>query len=230
MPHHPYPSDFTDAQRAILEPLFPPVRAGGRPARHARRDLVDAMLHVLRAGCAWRMLAYEYLPWSTVYWYFRRRRDGGMWEWINAALRQRARIQEGGTRNPAQPFSTVRARRPRERGPRGYDGGKQVNGRKRHLLSARRYDRVAAEGGSAPDHPAGSRRRELGAGRAERAVPPPGASRGGRGLPWTVRRLGDDHARVVGDDRANAGAGCAWPRDRSHRRTQSASRCCRGGG
>ena len=100
MSRRSYPTDLTDAQWAILEPLVPAVKAGGRPARRARRDLVDAMLYMLRAGCAWRPLPYEYPPWSTVYWYFRRWRDDGTWERLHDALRRQVRVRVQAGRDP----------------------------------------------------------------------------------------------------------------------------------
>lgn len=67
MPRQPYPSDLTDAEWTILAPLIPAPKPGGRPPRHTRRDLVDAMRSVLRGGIAWRAMPHEYPPWQTVY-------------------------------------------------------------------------------------------------------------------------------------------------------------------
>jgi transposase len=96
-----YPTDLTDAQWAILEPLVPAVRPGGRPATHARREIVDAMLYVLRGGISWRSLPHEYPPWQTVYDDFRRWRDDGTWEQIAATLRERVRIKLGREPTPS---------------------------------------------------------------------------------------------------------------------------------
>jgi len=96
-----YPTDLTDAQWAILEPLVPAVRLGGRPAKHARREIVDAMLYVLRGGISWRSLPHEYPPWQTVYDYFRRWRDDGAWERIAATLRERVRVTVGREPTPS---------------------------------------------------------------------------------------------------------------------------------
>ena len=90
-----------EAQWAILEPLVPAVRPGGRPANHARREIVDAMLYVLRGGISWRSLPHEYPPWQTVYDYFRRWRDDGTWERIAATLRERVRITLGREPTPS---------------------------------------------------------------------------------------------------------------------------------
>ena len=100
-PRRRYPSDLTDAQWAILEPLVPAVRPGGRPAKHARRELVDAMLYVLRGGISWRALPHEYPPWQTVYDYFRTWRDDGTWERIAATLRERVRVSRGREPTPS---------------------------------------------------------------------------------------------------------------------------------
>ena len=104
MPRRRYPSDLTDPQWARLEPLVPGAKPGGRPPAHPRRDLVDAMLYVLRNGVVWRALPHEYPPWQTVYHYFRRWRDDGTFERMNAVLRTQARVRAG--RDP-QPSAAI---------------------------------------------------------------------------------------------------------------------------
>ena len=101
MPRRRYPTDLTDAEWAILEPHVPPPKPGGRPPAHPRRELVDAMLYVLRSGGAWRLLPHEFPPWQTVYHYFRLWRQDGTWERINAALRERARVTAGRDPQPS---------------------------------------------------------------------------------------------------------------------------------
>lgn len=86
-----YPSDLTDEQWALLEPLIPAVKPGGRPAKHSRRQIVDAILYVSRTGCQWRWLPRDYPPWHTVYDYFWQWRHSGLWEQINTALREQVR-------------------------------------------------------------------------------------------------------------------------------------------
>ena len=71
MSRRAYPTDLTDAQWAILEPLVPPPQPGGRPPAHARRELTNAMLSVLRGGIAWRAMSRGLPPWQSVYHYFR---------------------------------------------------------------------------------------------------------------------------------------------------------------
>ncbi len=101
MPRCAYPTDLTDAQWAILEPYVPAPKPGGRPVKHPRREIVNAMLYVLRSGGAWRLLPHEFPPWQTVYDYFRQWRMDGTWEQINAALRERVRVRAGRDPQPS---------------------------------------------------------------------------------------------------------------------------------
>ena len=96
-----YPSDLTDAQWAVLEPLIPPPKPGGRPRRVAMRQVVNAIVYIDRAGCQWRMLPREYPNWKTVYWYFTRWQDDGTWERITDALRHRLRRKLGRDPHPS---------------------------------------------------------------------------------------------------------------------------------
>lgn len=90
-----YPTDSSDTEWALLEPLIPAPKIGGRPARIARRDLVDAMFYVLRGGVSWRMLPADFPHWKTVYDDFRQWQREGVWERINDALRVKARQAAG---------------------------------------------------------------------------------------------------------------------------------------
>src|SRR5436190_24237237 len=91
----PYASDLSDTQWAILEPLIPPAKLGGRPRSVNMRQILNGIFYVLRSGGAWRLLPHDYPAWSTVYDYFRKWRNAGVWEQIMDALRQRVRVEAG---------------------------------------------------------------------------------------------------------------------------------------
>ena len=90
-----YPTDTSDAEWALLEPLVPAPKSGGRPARIARRDIVDAIFYVMRGGVSWRMLPADFPFWKTVYDYFRQWKLSGLWERVNDALRVKIRQADG---------------------------------------------------------------------------------------------------------------------------------------
>ncbi|GIX48881.1 MAG: transposase [Candidatus Tectimicrobiota bacterium] len=87
MARRAYPSDLTEAQWRRIAPLLPPARPGGRPQEVDRREIVNAILYLLRSGCSWRMLPHDLPPWGTVHYYFRQWRRDGTWERIRRALR-----------------------------------------------------------------------------------------------------------------------------------------------
>jgi transposase len=93
-----YPSDLTDDQWELIEPLLPPVKTGGRPEKHPRQTIVDAILYVVRTGCSWRQLPASFPPWQTVYWYFGRWEQTKATEKILPVVHEQVRLQEG--RNP----------------------------------------------------------------------------------------------------------------------------------
>src|SRR5436305_9313835 len=136
-----YPSSsMTDAQWAVLEPLLPPPGntggRGGRPEKHPRRRVLDAIFYLVRGGIAWAALPAEFPPAKTVYGLFRRWAAAGAWMRIHDALRDRARVR---ARRPPAPTAavvdsaSVRGADTVPARSRGYDAGKRVNGRKRHL-------------------------------------------------------------------------------------------------
>jgi transposase len=104
MPRPAYPSDLTDSGWAVLEPLVPAPKVGGRPAVHPRREIVDAVLYVLRNGIVWRALPRDPVPWRTAYGYFRRWRLDGTWARLNDVLRADERVGHG---RAAQPTGAV---------------------------------------------------------------------------------------------------------------------------
>ena len=116
MPRPRYPYDLTDAEWAILEPLVPCRFPGGRPPRHARREIVNAILYVLRTGCQWRALPHDLPPWGTVWWYFRRWREEGVWEAVNTVLREQARIRLGREPTPSAAILDSQSTKTTEKG------------------------------------------------------------------------------------------------------------------
>ena len=96
-----YPSDMTDEEWAILEPFIPPARSGGRPRTVEMREIVNAILYILRSGCQWRMLPYKFPPWSTVWTYVRTWRKTGDWERMHTALREAERVRQGHEPTPS---------------------------------------------------------------------------------------------------------------------------------
>lgn len=131
-----YQTDLSDKEWQKVECHIPkPKTKRGRKREHPLRELIDAIFYVVRSGCAWRLLPHDFPPWKTVYHYFRLWRLKGVWERINAALRALLRIAEGRNSQPSAAILDSQSVKTTEtRGVRGYDAGKKVKGRKRHIL------------------------------------------------------------------------------------------------
>ncbi len=95
MTRQAYPTDLTDDEWRVLEPLIPAAKPGGRPRSTDVREIINAVRYVLRAGCAWRLLPHDLPKWQTVYAYFRRWERDGTWERIAARLRRDLRVALG---------------------------------------------------------------------------------------------------------------------------------------
>jgi putative transposase len=128
-----YDTDLTDEQFALIEPFLPQPKHTGRPSADLR-EVLNAIFYLIRSGCQWRLLPHDFPPWSTVHTWFRRWRQDGTWDRINDALRQQVRIQAG--RHPSPRSSAADSQSVKttpQGGVKGFDNGKKVKGRKRHL-------------------------------------------------------------------------------------------------
>jgi putative transposase len=140
MQTHPinYPTDLSDEEWRQIKSLVPAPKSGkgkrGRPLRLDRRTLVNAIFYVVRSGCAWRLLPKDFGPWRTVYGYFRDWSQDWTWSFIHDTLRDWLRKTEGRHVSPtAAIIDSQTVKTPDQAGQSGYDAGKKMKGRKRHV-------------------------------------------------------------------------------------------------
>jgi putative transposase len=134
-----YPSDLTDAEWEIVAPLIPPAKRGGRPRDNSERNLVDGLLYVLSTGCQWRCVPKDLPPRSTLFDYLDRWNGDGTLAKIHHELYVKCREQAGREASPTAAAIDSQSVKSAEKGgaridPSGYDAGKKIKGKKRHVL------------------------------------------------------------------------------------------------
>ena len=130
-----YPTDLSDAQWNLLQPLLPGPSPTGRPRTCDLRHILNAIFHALQAGGAWRLLPRDFGPWSTVYGYFRRWSRAGVWARSNTALRESVRLQAGRLAQPSAAILDSQSVKTSDQAcASGIDAHKKIEGGKRHIL------------------------------------------------------------------------------------------------
>ena len=130
-----YPTDLTDSQWNHIKEMFPPPKVTGRPREVDFREIVNAIYYLLFTGCQWRFIPHDYPPWRTCYGYFRAWQDVGLWYRIHETLRSALRQKKGRHKHPtADSLDSQSVKTTAVPSSRGFDAGKKIMGRKRHIL------------------------------------------------------------------------------------------------
>ena len=130
-----YTSNLTESEWQLIENCFPKPATRGRRRKHSYRELLNAVFYVVKTGCQWRNMPGDFAPWGTVYHYFRLWKRNGLWVKIHTYLRETTRLLAGRNRQPSAAIIDSQSVKSSEcSDERGYDAGKKVNGRKRHIL------------------------------------------------------------------------------------------------
>lgn len=190
-----YPSDMTDAEWEILEPLIPAISEEAINVKYTRREIVNGILYVLRSGCPWRLVPHDLPDWGALYYYFRKWRKEGVWDQVLQALRRQKRKKQGRDEEPsAAVIDSQSIKTSAVRGSeKGIDMGKKIWGRKRNLLVDSQGDlmEVKVTAASDSDLSAGKKLLSLLPGRFPRLSLIWGDSHyGGQFLEWVKEQFG----------------------------------------